>query len=301
MKKIISVLLVSALIFALAVVPSAAQGKYIYGDANDDGNVSSIDALIILQYSVELAELSETQQILADVTGDGSVNSADALDVLRYAIGTIEKFDKSYENTLKYEYVDSVFSGSSFTAEMSMDVEGENVGAVMTSDGVKSGISMTIKIDLSDFDEEDIPEADKTQLALFEALFGTAFDLEVRYFTDSDGTEYLIIPMLKAYCKIDSGEEDSTLDIIDTLFKEEFLYVGKTTEKKNNIDYVCEKYALDKDMEIHYLFNGNSLEFIDVGGTDIYTINKISSTAQSSLLSIPSGYTEDNSIADFGD
>ena len=64
----------------------------LLGDANEDGEVNSIDAMYILQYDVELIDASEINLVLADVNGDGKVNSIDAMYVLRYDAELIEKF-----------------------------------------------------------------------------------------------------------------------------------------------------------------------------------------------------------------
>ena len=64
----------------------------LLGDANEDGEVNSIDAMYILQYDVELIGEDEINLELADVNGDGKVNSIDAMYVLRYDAELIEKF-----------------------------------------------------------------------------------------------------------------------------------------------------------------------------------------------------------------
>ncbi len=60
-------------------------------DVNGDGKVNSVDALLILRYSIGFNELisSQTAFLNADVNGDGKVNSADALIVLRISIGVL--------------------------------------------------------------------------------------------------------------------------------------------------------------------------------------------------------------------
>lgn len=66
---------------------------YRYGDVDSDGTVNSNDALLILQYAVGTAQLSDTQLIYADVNDDGRVNSADALQILNKSVGLIKLFD----------------------------------------------------------------------------------------------------------------------------------------------------------------------------------------------------------------
>lgn len=61
--------------------------KRLYGDLNDDKNITSDDSLLILRYCVELEAFDDDMQKLADVDNDGIITSADALDVLRYSVG----------------------------------------------------------------------------------------------------------------------------------------------------------------------------------------------------------------------
>ncbi|MBO6061649.1 MAG: hypothetical protein J6P98_06015, partial [Clostridia bacterium] len=57
----------------------------LLGDANGDGSVDSLDALLILRYSMGL--IDDIILVNSDVNGDGEVNSADALIVMRMAMG----------------------------------------------------------------------------------------------------------------------------------------------------------------------------------------------------------------------
>ena len=60
---------------------------YLPGDVNNNGAVESDDALIVLRYSLGLANLTSAQLARADVNGDGLVNSTDAIMILRSALG----------------------------------------------------------------------------------------------------------------------------------------------------------------------------------------------------------------------
>ena len=62
------------------------------GDVDNDGDINSIDSLMVLRYSVGAETLSDKQQKAADVTRDGSIDSLDALDILRYSVGIIDAF-----------------------------------------------------------------------------------------------------------------------------------------------------------------------------------------------------------------
>ncbi|MBR6110155.1 MAG: hypothetical protein IKQ36_10500 [Clostridia bacterium] len=59
----------------------------VIGDVDGDGEVTLVDALIILRAAMGLVELTPEQEALADFNGDGTVNSEDALLVMRLAMG----------------------------------------------------------------------------------------------------------------------------------------------------------------------------------------------------------------------
>ena len=59
------------------------------GDLNNDGQITSADALMALKASVSMIEVNKT---LADVNKDGSITSADALLILKYSVGLVTSF-----------------------------------------------------------------------------------------------------------------------------------------------------------------------------------------------------------------
>lgn len=59
------------------------------GDVNNDGVVDSIDALLVLRYSLGVIDETQLDLSRADITGDGVVDSSDALVILRKALGLI--------------------------------------------------------------------------------------------------------------------------------------------------------------------------------------------------------------------
>ena len=63
------------------------------GDMNGDGNVDSTDALIILQWSVNVGTESHSKSIKADVNQDGKLDAQDALMVLQYSIFLFDRFE----------------------------------------------------------------------------------------------------------------------------------------------------------------------------------------------------------------
>ena len=66
----------------------------LIGDVNGDGSVDTLDAVKILNYTVDKVTLTEKQLYVADVNDDGSVNALDALAIQKYAVGKITEFQK---------------------------------------------------------------------------------------------------------------------------------------------------------------------------------------------------------------
>ena len=66
--------------------------KSLLGDVNDDMEIDSTDARMVLQAEVRLIELEDTQQAAANVNGDDSIDSTDARLILQYEVNLIGKF-----------------------------------------------------------------------------------------------------------------------------------------------------------------------------------------------------------------
>lgn len=64
-----------------------------YGDVNNDQRINSQDALLILQYTVELVKPDEIALVSADVNKDSLINSIDALRILQYSVDIIRVFE----------------------------------------------------------------------------------------------------------------------------------------------------------------------------------------------------------------
>ncbi len=60
------------------------------GDVNGDGNVSAMDARLVLQYVAGLETLTEEQMAVADVSGDDKVSAVDARYILQVVAGLIK-------------------------------------------------------------------------------------------------------------------------------------------------------------------------------------------------------------------
>ncbi len=63
-----------------------------YGDVDNDGAISVIDATMASQYAANIITLSEAQLISADVDGDGVISSNDSLLIQQYVMGSITSF-----------------------------------------------------------------------------------------------------------------------------------------------------------------------------------------------------------------
>lgn len=59
------------------------------GDINSDKKVNSSDALLVLQHSVRLINLTAEQVEIADMNSDSKINSFDALMILQKSVGII--------------------------------------------------------------------------------------------------------------------------------------------------------------------------------------------------------------------
>ncbi len=66
------------------------KGARLPGDVNNDYKINSFDALLILQYAVGSATLTDAEKTSADVNKDSKINSADALMILQYAVGKLD-------------------------------------------------------------------------------------------------------------------------------------------------------------------------------------------------------------------
>ena len=66
------------------------------GDANGDGTVNAVDALVAMRYvlGVSTENLTPEQIAAADFNGDGAVNAVDTLLIMRFSLGLIEAIVK---------------------------------------------------------------------------------------------------------------------------------------------------------------------------------------------------------------
>lgn len=67
--------------------PTDDTPEIMMGDVDNDGSITSADALMILRSSLGLLDFSDNERKAADCDGDGDIASADALFVLRKSLG----------------------------------------------------------------------------------------------------------------------------------------------------------------------------------------------------------------------
>lgn len=70
---------------------SKTESIYI-ADPNQDGDIDSLDASLILKYDAGIIDLNPLQFMLCDANGDGEVDSLDAAAILKYDAGIIRSF-----------------------------------------------------------------------------------------------------------------------------------------------------------------------------------------------------------------
>ena len=77
---------------AEAMVNTVTIENHMFGDVNDDGEITDVDALMALQTASTTIVLIGNQKLAADVTKDGFVTAIDALKIMQYASGQISIF-----------------------------------------------------------------------------------------------------------------------------------------------------------------------------------------------------------------
>ncbi|RCX17535.1 mannan endo-1,4-beta-mannosidase [Anaerobacterium chartisolvens] len=76
-------------VFAVAVGDTTPPSSGVYGDANGDDVVNSIDYSLLKQHILEMITLSDDASRLVDLDRNGSVNSIDLSILKQYLLGTI--------------------------------------------------------------------------------------------------------------------------------------------------------------------------------------------------------------------
>lgn len=75
--------------YALQFAKENNKRYKIIGDISEDENIDSSDALSLLQNTTNTKELTDEQTEICDFDFDGQITSADALRILQYIVGSI--------------------------------------------------------------------------------------------------------------------------------------------------------------------------------------------------------------------
>ena len=76
----------------LPFIPTPGKPKKLKGDADGNGEVNYMDALLVLRHSVGLENLNKDAVKLCDVDKSGKLSYMDALMILRFSVGLITEF-----------------------------------------------------------------------------------------------------------------------------------------------------------------------------------------------------------------
>ncbi len=113
MKKIIAIIMTMAILVSSVGILSASAA--IKGDADENGNVTAIDARKVLLAAAGKETVSAEKFALYDMDGNGSITAIDARTVLRIAAGLLEEtpvFDeKEFEKQVaeKEKFIEKEF------------------------------------------------------------------------------------------------------------------------------------------------------------------------------------------------
>lgn len=268
-KKVIAVLMVSAIIFA-SFATGAFAALYNYGDVTLDKKVNASDALLVLQIATGIKKPNDMQKALADVTADGKINSNDALSILMYATGQLKEFKKTDKNTLKATKVDPVISSKAYTIGVTMTEGTDKINCTFSSNGTDSVIS---------------------------AIY---IGFEIR-FLKMGGKSYIVVPLSKSYCEMDTPELIEGLrNIIFETMKIDTVYDKTTSEKVGLRTYTCETFYSAANASIQYYFFSNELKNLKLtdakGNVQDFEFTQMKASADISMLNIPSHYKYDESL-----
>ena len=74
--------------------------SYVCGDINADGGINATDALLALQHSVHLSEITGVNVYAADVNGDDKIDATDALLILQHSVKISDTFPAQPEEII---------------------------------------------------------------------------------------------------------------------------------------------------------------------------------------------------------
>ncbi len=128
LSGLLSLVLLLGLVLAgpVPAMQASADG-IVYGEVDGVDGISAGDALVVLQYSVQLTTLDGTRLIAADVSANGQVDAADALLILQHSVQLITEFPAEKAGGL------SVNPWSSGTVAYQQSTEAFDAGEIRTT------------------------------------------------------------------------------------------------------------------------------------------------------------------------
>lgn len=98
MKKILSFLLIMALIISTLSIGVVAATSNLPGDVNNDGKVNNKDLGVLMQYTNGWSTTINTK--LADVNADGKINNKDSGLLMQYVNGWDVKLENKQDDII---------------------------------------------------------------------------------------------------------------------------------------------------------------------------------------------------------
>ena len=93
MKRTVSIFLVFILaVSMLTMLGVSAQTAFVYGDADGDGEVTAVDATVVIRHTVHLMTLTGDRLRAATVSGDDELTIVDATWIQRKVVRMIDRF-----------------------------------------------------------------------------------------------------------------------------------------------------------------------------------------------------------------
>ena len=255
MKRLLSIITVLAMVFAMTTVAHAR----LVGDVNKDDTVNSLDALDVLMHSVGKLDTIDIQR--ADVNKDGIVNAEDALSILYITVGSYTgELEVEDEDVLitsyKKDVIDPIVKSGEFTIKTTVISDGKSVPS-------------TVMVRGNDLSTDITYDGFKCRLLIL------------------NGKGYMLLPDFHIYAELNSISVPTSItgSATDTYTKSEYYeQSGKT--------YICEIYtSTDGSVRKYYFLDGvwKAVETTVNGETSTQRIDSLKKGVTASNFSL-SGY-----------
>lgn len=196
----------------------------LYGDVDDNGTVTGMDALRILDASAGNVTLTDVEREASDVENDGNLNSLDALAVQEFVVG----LNDSVINKLPEAEEEVIDSNYTFSIKDAQYVNSENESAII------------LKVDLDEVLTEDTK---------FSLIFSGNKDGEPYEITDKT---------IKIEKNLVSKEKKNPIDLSSFDDGIITLTMKELDEEGNVIDNVVGQYKMEKNTVLPEATNVNT-------------------------------------------